>query len=325
MPIIFPTEPAKVNIHLLPKNAEMICYEVSDVLTISAWMPNSFETIIQNDTMSNDEFHSNYCDGCHRNCHSFLQQYYDEETEETDWDHSDLEDHCNVYDEGYHGQYCPEGNTKQDEEVEFQVSNMVFEIDLNHIGNPPRFNYIKDSAYLQAGYVDNGDVVASTIYMASNVFGTEDYPEGICWGYNEKPNNLRETVSYYFSTPFNNDLVSIYQFKENCNSIKYELNSYRREYWSVQENIHYLCDGDDADALMILDAETNIQAFFTMLMAGFKPLEKASHVIMIPILEDTVEKDGNVYRGYTTIPDDLGRKWFISPTSTDDGLLVGQL
>lgn len=319
MSAIFPTEPAKVKLHLVPQNTDVLTYRVEDTLVISAWMPDRFQHIHQSREETNDEFYERYCEGCSRNCCDFLEQYYDEDLKDVDWDHPDLEDHCSVYDNGYNGQTCPRGFYPEDTEVSFDVANMVFEIHLTHLGKVPRFEYVKDSAFLQAGKLVDGEFQATDILMASNVFGSEDYPEGICWGYNPKPHNLREMVTNYFSTPFNNDLVSLEDFAENCYSIR----NYRVYEGNLHENETYLCK--NADALMILDAEENVQGFYTMLMAGFKPLEKAPHVILIPLYETEFERAGSSYRGYQTVPDAVGKPWFISPTGEDVGLLVGQL
>lgn len=324
MSVIFPTEPAKVNIHLVPKNADKISYRVADTLVLSAWMPDGFHTIHQKSKMTNDEFFESYCDGCHRNCYGFLEEYTDEETGDIDWDDPDLADHCSVYDDGYHGQICPRGFELQDEYVDFDIANMVFEIHLTHLGTSPRFTYTKDSAYLQASTEDeDGIFVGTYVEMASNVFGDASYPEGICWGYNPRPNNLREIVSFYFSTPFNNDLCSLDVFQENCREIRYSVDTENYSKNNLDSGEKILAYG--IDAVMILDAEENIQGFYTMLMAGFKPLPEAPHVMLIPLKECEFERNGNLYRGYSTIPDAVGKSWFVSPDIDSEGLLVGQL
>ena len=315
MSVIFPTEPAKVKIHLVPKNTDAITYRVEDTLILSAWMSDHFQRVHQENVMTDDEFHECYCDGCFRNSYYFLEDYKNEDGD-VDWDDPDLENHCNVYDDGYGGQYCPRGFNKEGHYVDFSVANMVFEISLTYLGKSPRFECVGDSAFLQKLMIEkDGTLKATPIQMASNVFGTEEYPEGICWGYNSKPINLRQMVSSYFSTPFNNDLLSLDAFEENCNDIRH--NTYYDEE-NLNLNETYLCE--KADALMILDAEEDIQAFYTMLMAGFKPLTKASHVMLIPLNETEFERNGKLYRGYQTIPDAVNKHWFIS-----QGLLVGQI
>lgn len=324
MSVIFPTEPAKVNLHMLPKGSEMITYNVKDAINISAWMPEGFETINHIGTSTNDDFYHNFCEDCHRNCYHFLSEYEDEDGD-VDWDNPDLDGHCNVYDDGYHGQSCPQGYSQEDEEIFFEVSNMVFTISLNHLGEPPRFNRVADTAYLQAGRVgEDGNLEATSIRMASNVFGGEEYPEGICWGYNRKPDNLREIVLDYFNAPFNNDLVSVSGFKENCNNVDYDKSG---DYYYAENLLHknerHLVSG--ADALMLIDAELHIQAFYTMLMAGFRPLPEAPHVMMIPLDEYEFVRDDTVYRGYKTKEDAVGKVWYIHPNGLEEGIIVGQL
>lgn len=325
MSVIFPTEPAKVNLHMLPKGAEMITYNVKDAINISAWMPDGFQTVEHKSHSSNDNFFHDNCEDCHRNCHSFLAQYIDEDGD-IDWDEPGLVGHCNVYDEGYHGQSCPEGYELEDDEFCFDVSNMVFTISLTHLGEPPRFNCVADSAYLQAGRVnEDGGLEATCIHMASNVFGGEEHPEGICWGYNRKPENLREIVLDYFNAPFNNDLLSVRGFEINCETTRHnkEDYDYYKEGYLFNRNERHLADG--ADALMLVDAELNIQAFYTMLMAGFRPLPKAPHVMMIPLYEHEFVRDGAEFRGYKTKEDAVGKVWYVHPNGLEEGVLVGQL
>lgn len=322
MSVIFPTEPAKVNIHPVPKNAEMITYRVDDTLSLAAWMPNDFHRVQEQRNETNDDFFERYCDGCYRNCSSYLDDYADDDGE-IDWDHPDLDGYCNVYEDGYYGQHCPRGFVKDNNNIDFSVSNMVFEVHLTHLGDVPRYQYSRDTAFIQAGKMVNEELVTTSMRMASNVFGDEESPEGICWGYNSKPNNLREAVSLYFSTPFNNDLLNLETFEDNCITCRREVARDRYSSCYLTNTERFLTY--TTDALMIVDAEENVQAFFTMLMAGFKPLPEASHVMLIPLKESEIEKNGKVYHGYITSPDEVNKSWFISPTGEMSGLLVGQL
>lgn len=319
MSAIFPTQPPSAQIHLLPRNSQFISYEVDDTLTISAWMPNGFQSIIQTRSENQDEFYNDHCEGCERNCSNFLDEYEDEDGE-IDWDcvPGGYHEFCNVYEEGYHGQSCFYGNEMENSDFNLTIANMVFEISLNHIGEPPRFGRMNDSAYLQAGKIINNRIYATETRMASNVFGSSDYPEGICWGNNERPDNLRLIVSNYSSTPFNNDLTSLSAFEDNCNFIRDSVNF---DKFYNKSAYTYLCSGKDADALLFVDAESNIPAFFTLLSAGFNSLPEAPHVMMIPIKEVEIEKDGAHFTGYQTISDAVNRNWFVSM----DGLLVGQV
>jgi len=317
MSVIFPTKPATVKLHPLPKNAEAITYRVEDNIILSAWMPDGYHTVQEQYEMTDDDFYHENCEGCERNCYSFLNQYTDEETDEVDWDQvpGGYYGHCNVYDEGYCGQDCPEGHVKKDSNLEFDISNMVFEISLTHLGDSARFTPVADSAYLAAGVFTNDNVKSTETRMPANVFGSEDNPEGICWGYNSKPHTLREIVTEYYNTPFNNDLTPIECFEENCRSIRSMKN--RHDFCSTDDN--YLCQG--ADQLIMVDAEKNKTAFFHLLTAGYKSLSKAPHIMILPVKESTIHKNGNVFEGYLTDEDSVGKQWFI----TTDGLLIGQV
>ena len=319
MSAIFPTQPPSAQIHLLPRNSQFISYDVSDTLTISAWMRDGFHTISQERKATNDDFYHNHCEGCERNCSNFLNEYEDEDGE-IDWDciPGGYDGYCNVYDEGYSGQSCFYGHEVEDSDFSLTIAPMVFKISLNHIGEPPRFERSGDSAYLQAGKIISNRIYSTDVRMASNVFGSSDHPEGICWGNNDRPDNLRLMVSSYITTPFNNDLTSIDGFENNC---EYTRAGVAMDRFHNRCDDTYLCDGQDADAILFVDAEQNIPAFFTLLSAGFNSLPEAPHVMMIPIKEVEFERDGAHFTGYQTMSDAVNRNWFVSM----DGLLVGQV
>lgn len=320
MSAIFPTNPPSVRIHNLPRNSEFISYRVDDRLTLSAWMPDRFQTIDQESRYTHDDFFHDHCEDCERNCHQYLEQFYDEETEGVDWsqvpggEHS----HCFVYDDGYSGQSCPEGNEGGVREVNFDVANMVFEITLNHLGTPPRYNSQTDCAYLRAGKIVDGRIFNTYMRGASNVFGTETHPNGICWGSNLRPDNLREIVTNYFLTPFNNDLTPLGSFECNCNDTRSDV---RADRYTRNRNDIFLSYGNDTDAVIIADAEQDVDAFFTLLSAGFKSLPESPHVMLIPIKDVTINKNGSTFQGYQTFSDAVSKNWFV----TTDGLLVGQI
>ena len=320
MSVIFQTTPPSVRIHTLPKNSAFISYRVEDSLTLSAWMPDKFQTIKQETRYSSDDFYHDYCEECHRCCYQYLEQFSDEDGE-VDWSEvpGGYEGHCNVYDDGYQGQSCPEGHQAGSQDIEFDVANMVFEIKLNHLGEPPRYNVQNDSAYLRAAQLVDGHIFNTPMRSASNVFGYDGHPEGICWGANERPDNLREIVTNYFLTPFNNDLTSLSTFQNNCGDLRYDVTTDRR---TRNRNDLFLCYGEDvADAVLIVDAELDVNAFFTLLSAGFKSLPEAPHVMLVPVKEASIEKNGVNFQGYQTVPDAVSKNWFV----TMDGLLVGQI
>ena len=319
MSYVFQSAPPQVEVHKLPRRAKFFTYAASDHLTISAWMPDGFDSVSQEIKETNDQFYHNYCGGCERNCHDYLQEYMDEDGEIDDYR---LGPHCFVYEDGYHGQGCPEGNEKQDEEITFDIADMVFEIDLNITNRRALFSKVGDSAYLSAGYVDDSEegepVVFKTYnYSASNVFGSASHPEAICWGSARRPENLREIVTNYAATPFNNDLTKIPSFGHHCDLVREQIASDNYEVASQ----NFLCEGNGVDALLMLDAEKNIPAFFTMLCAGFKSLPELPHIMLIGATEATLERGGAAYQGYLTIPDAVGKQWFVSK----DLQLVGQV
>lgn len=312
--VIFQTEPPSVKVHRLPSNAEFFTYELNDYLRIQAWMPDGFYTINQTQEKSTDEFYEEFCQGCHRNCYDYLER---DEYDEVIWDNvpGGESNHCFVYENGYDGDDCPEGNSLEPQEVFFNIANMVFEISLNH--NSPNFTKVTDTAFLQAGKVVGNTVYTTDSQLASNVFGTEEYPEHICWGYNSVPTSLRNMVTQYTSTPFNNDLLNLDAFERNCNYIREEvaLGNYEMDL-----QLNYLCD-NEYNALILVDAVNYIHSFFTLLTAGYKSIKDAPHIIVVPAKEAVIEKFGMTFKGYQTIPDAVGKSWFVS----DDNKLVGQI
>ena len=314
MSAIFPTTPPEGTLHFIPKNAEFISYQVGDNLTLSAWMPDGFYTVEAKFSESNDQFFENHCDNCERNCYSFLDDYQDEDGDVC-WD--DIPNgHCDVYNDGYHGQPCPKEYTKDEGGLDFPVSNMVFEISLSHLGTSSIFSRQFDSAFLCAGKLtEKNEIVATDVHMASNVFGTSDSTEGICWGYNNRPDNLSEIVTEYISTPFNNDLLPIRCFYDNCQEARLDIRTgdYQLSYDK------YLCSGKSA--LLLLDASRDIKAFFQMISAGFTSLPEAPHVMILPLSERTITLGTHSISGYCTDSDAVGKSWFVS----NSGQILGQV
>jgi hypothetical protein len=316
MSAIFPTNPPEATIHFIPKNAEFISYRVEDNLILSAWMPDGLVTVDSNVSDNNDAFHENHCEECERNCSSYLDDFLDEDGDVI-WD--DIPNgHCAVYDEGYHGQYCPLGYEKRVEVFNFNVSNMVFEIHLSHQGTPKPFSPQTDTAFLCAGKLDEKNQITSTdVYMASNVFGNSENIEGICWGSNSRPDNLSEVVSQYISTPFNNDLLDIQEFYDNCQEARRAIRI--NDYDLVTDGDTYLCSGKSA--LLLIDASQHINAFFQMISAGFTSLSEAPHIMIIPLSERTITLGTNSISGFCTDLDAVGKSWFVSSY----GAILGQV
>lgn len=319
MPVIFQTEPPVVNVHHLPKGASFFSYKIDDLLNIKAWMPDGYKEIHQEFKMSNDDFYNEYCEQCSRNCYSFLNDHCDEDGE-VDW--SDIPggegNHCYVYDDGYTGQHCPEGNVIEDDSIDMKIANMVFKVGLNYKSKYNIFSVESDSACLRAGKVEFDRVYSTDFYQASNVFGDSTQIGHICWGGNTAPDNLKGIVDVYFNSPFNNDLLPVTIFDINCENLRRDV---QNDNFKLLHNEKFLCYGGEADAVLLVHAEYNIPAFFTLLSAGFQPLEELKYVMIIPLQEVRIEKDGAFYDGYQTSPDSLNKRWFIS-SSYD---LVGQI
>ena len=336
---IFPTEPARVNIHLLPSEAEFISYYVdSQALTIRAWMPANYSEFEEVNSINRkyDEFYSNHCSSCPRRTLKYLRDTYPDVFPKSDYYNNDVvedffrnarenQSECDVWWRGFNGQHCMEGHEFKPKEAEkISISNMVFDIKLNYKGKPPRFEkvYEGDNAHLRAGYKEeNGEIYQTPPFAAANVYSgdhpdEDDYTYGkICWGRVSWPENLRGIVSSYFQSNFNNDLLRLSSFRENIYSLKDAV-----EDGNYHKSDHkFLCSG--YDCLIMIDADQDVQAFFTMLMAGFTPIPEAPHVMIIPAKTSTIQKEDSVYFGYTTQEDAVGRKWYIS----SEGYLIGQL
>lgn len=337
---IFPSEPAKVNIHLLPSKAEFISYSLnSETLDIRAWMPANYSEFVNSEskTQQYNDFFRSHCDSCHRNGRSyFVEKYpelFDEDGDIISYNEGDsffigaeqTQSECSVWWRGFRGQFCLEGNEFSSTDIELKkISNMVFDIKLKYRGPSPRFEkvYKGDNAHLKAGYFENGEIYETISLPASNVYSNSEnlaesgYKYGpICWGGVNTPNNLRMIVDSYFQSNFNNDLLRISSFSSNID----QLESEKKDHKYKKSNHNFICSG--YDALILIDADQNVQAFFTMLMAGFTSIPEAPHVMLVPAKTSTIQKGDSMYFGYTTQKDAVGREWYIS----SEGYLIGQL
>lgn len=326
---IFQEAPPEVIIHPLPRNAKYITARFEDTLCLAAWMPKDIYKVVERSRQSSDSFFEEYCSECERNCYEYLEEYRDEDGE-VDWD--EVGPHCDVYNEGYYGQDCPLGYSKQVQEYQFDVCEMTFEIYLKYrvstsrdsdsiqYERNSRYTRMADSAYLCGSKVNETENVIqmTETYLPSNVFGYDDEPGAICWGVIEPPKTLRGIESNFFATKFNNDLTRIHKFYENSNEV-----NRRSNFDSTHHMILINNEGAEhkMDTLVIVDAEKHINAFFTLLCAGFKPQSEAPHVMLIPAREVELHREGMTFNGYLTQPDDLGKEWFIS----QDNRLVGQV
>ncbi len=327
---IFPSEPAAVNLHPVPTQAEFISYLVDpDTLTIRAWMPDNYSSFEESSSTSReqDRFYDNNCCNCPRN----TRRYYEETHPELfdagmSWRDSSIESftinnpgECFVYMNGYRGQDCPLGFKFEDPESKrHSISEMVFDIQLSHKG---QFKKYIDNAHLQAGFVnESGEVYETNPCSAANVYSGDRDREGfiygkICWNYIEDPKTLREIVTSYFGSKFNNDLLRLSSFKTNISAIRQ-----KKEENKYNKSLHkFICSG--YDCLVMIDGSKDVQAFFTMLMAGFKSLPELPHIMIVPAKTSTIKQGDMIYLGYTTQEDAVGRSWYVST----EGAIIGQL
>lgn len=322
MSVIFPTQPAKVKIHPIPSNANFISYSNSfGAIALKAWMPSGLANFSYTESSlyasDDDEFYLTFCESCERNCSQYFSDTYKYDfslCRRTFFNNlRDTEQDCTVYYHGYHGEECPLGNTldDNDEMTEVTISDTVITIFLNRRLLPS--HSLKGEAVLCSGYVKDDEVYTTQILRSGNCWTNN----AICWGDNRKPDNLRGMVNTYLYSSFNNDLTGLENYKNNnirLEELKKNQNSYRK---SMHDK--FLCQG--YDNLMMLDAHDDIQAFYTMLMAGFTPLPEFPHYMLIPMDTCTIAKNDNYYLGYKTEADSVGRHWYVS----SEGFLIGQL
>lgn len=324
MSSIFPTSPAKVYIKLLPKNADFISYEFTDrSFKLKAWIPAGLYSFRMR--LMVDRFYVQHCEGCGRNTADYIDDLY-EDLEIGDDDDEiislmRLDDECMVYWEGDSAcENCPLGYELSDEITEeIQISNSVVVETVNYnnrYGNI--FDAVSDAfnVHLRAGEFDEDGLIRSTRSLrAANVHDTGN----VCWGNTNdygKPKNLREAATTYFTSNFNSDLLNLSSFKENNRIIERHK---ERNLYEESKTDKFVCAG--YDALMCIEAQQNVQAFYTMLMAGFRPLPELPNIMIIPVEESSIQKEDNFYFGYLTKPDTVGRQWYVS----SEGYLLGQL
>jgi hypothetical protein len=332
MSVIFPKAPAKTHIHLLPRAAEFISYNIVDFgFTLKAWMPSGYSFITNKRRYSNvnDQFYYEVCSNCQRNTDEYFNNKFpdipnifvssssfkkvqDRIKELNDGD-------CNVRFKGFRGQKCPLGKTIEPEK-QHAISNSVFVMGINYKKGYVPTNHF--NAHLRAGdFNENGDIISTVAYRMPNVHeGTLAYNGQVCFGSvnnYKKPKNLREFSTLFFSTQFNNDLLKITTFIEYCKKME-ELKKSSDNY-SSNVNEKFICAG--YDALMLIDADKDIQAFYTMLLAGFRPIPEIPQMMIVPLEESTIQKDDNLYFGYLTKEDSVGRQWYVTP----EGFIIGQL
>jgi hypothetical protein len=322
MSFLSPVEPFSGVLHDVPSDAQFISYEVQpDNLIISAWMAPSTHDY-REPSQSNDAFYEENCDGCHRNCYSFYDNYTDEDGE-IDWDHSELQDDCNVYENGYHGQRCPDGYVKSGNDGDYVsrfYGDMVFTASFGILNKNPKQRLIPTgyNAFLRKGRyrTDTKKIHYSATKPAANVYGAyleNPVGSGICWGTNEIPDSLQGCAVSYYTSGFNNDLYRVEYFFKHCE----EMEALRCLHSS--DTMKLLTK--KADSLFMVDAEQHANTFASMLMAGFQPLENCQHIMAIPVHKCSIKVNNGIVYGYKTEKDGVGLHWFIS----QDAKLIGQL
>lgn len=329
MSVIFPTSPASVRIKLLPKNAEFISYEfINRTLKLKAWIPGgiySFAMISSQSALS--RFYTEHCDGCERNTRDYIENLFDEEfyCESEIPDLMEENGECTVYFRGERECVnCPLNYTiNEDEDAESHpISNsVVVETLIYNDRYGDIFDSVGFNVHLRAADFDeNGLIRATSAYQSANVHpGDRMYSGNVCWGntneYN-RPKNLREATAIYFNSEFNNDLLNLTTFKDYNEGLEIRKN---QNLYEDSEEDKFICAG--YDALMCIEAQKDVQAFYTMLTAGFRPIPELPNIMFIPLEESSIQKDDNFYFGYLTKPDAVGRQWYVS----SEGYLLGQL
>lgn len=301
--LLFSETPAKGSLHLLPRNTTAISYNYSpDQLLLAAHLEDNCAKVNQLNQVDNrvyDVFFNENCYDCvhdsGRRCRSVREEGFNYLT------------------------VCPRGlETPTPDKVEFDVAPAIFHCHLN-LSQEKRFQSCYSKAFLQGTVVNNKRIKLSRNRKPmANTWGRRDEDFKICWGGNLAPKSLRGIVKLFFDSPFNNDLVKIRDFVANNQVVKNDIKSdnYFRTYSTL-----YTLITEKADALFLLHAEDNVAAFFWMLAAGFKPLNDANHLLLLPVMETQLEHEGVTYHGYLTQKDSCNKEWFI----TKNGDLIGQL
>lgn len=298
---LFSDTPAKVYLHLLPQKTNAISYTYTpDVLTLSAHMEDNFAQVDQVDPRNRsiyDQFYRDNCYSCRYEksgrCESVRNYGVNSDT------------------------VCPRGfKFEEEEKVTFDVSPAIFHCPLR-LSDTKRFQRISNSTkvYLQASKVNDKRIkLSKTRKPLANTWSSNNV---ICWGRNSAPKSLRGMVDLFFNSPFNNDLVSIQEFVTNSKVVKEDLE--KDNFFRTYSRYKFIAE--KADALLMLHAEDNVQAFFWMLSAGFKTISEASHLMLIPLKETVLEHEGISYPGFLTPSDACNKEWFV----TKSGDLIGQL
>jgi hypothetical protein len=336
MSIIFPSKPAPVAIQNLPTKAEFISYRIQEgYLKIKAWMKDGmgFIETSEDELDTYNDFHERYCDGCERITHDYFCDNYGNGDGYIDYNRAINSGECMVRFDGYEGQDCPEGHELSSTiPNRIELKNLVFEGSFfltekqvrsgrDEYGEKiwetvERFKPFSFNVHLCKGDFDeDNNIIHTSKRPCSNVHCDYEAPSvgKVCWGEYDTPRNIREAVSVFTTTKFNNDLINVRTFIEGISDVENQT-----PFIKSKDN-NFLCAG--YDALMMLDGERDRQAFYTMLTAGFRSLPDAPHIMLIPLEQATIRKNDEFYFGYLTKPDSVGRQWYIS----SENYLIGQM
>ena len=299
MSIIFSESLSRAVVYPVPERTNAISYIYTpDRLVVAAHLKDTWTTInhtVSSDLDERDRFYRVHCSG------------------------GEFEDggRCESV-RNYGVQFdtiCPDGYSVPNDtkEYSFTPAQSIFQIDLDIANKKNIFTHIGGAkARMRGTKVEDGKIFLTTLSLnPSNVLG-DNY---ICWGSQVQPDNLRGIVNLFFSSRFNNDIVSVRDFRLNCTSIRRAVNA------GDYDTCKYNFIADSADALLMIHSGVHLGAFFQMTAAGFKPIPECSSIIVIPLKVVEIDHEGETYRGYKTPYDACRKSWFVSST----GELVGQL
>jgi len=300
---LFSNSPAPGRLYLTPKNTVAISYKYTpDILFFSAHMQDGAHTIycekVPYTRGDEEDFYDSHCDSCTYNSGGQCSHVIDNGT--------------------YYRTYeCPAGHSMPDQILlSFPLSEVVFQHGIN-LSSELRFQtHVHDGT---RAWLQGTKVISKSIKNTNETFRMSNvHPEGnICWGdESARPVSLRGLVDLYISSEHNNDLVSLRCFKNNCETLRGMIERHGCTQVSQNKLI-----AEQADALYLIHIDENFHAYFTLIAAGFQPLEEMRSILIVPLTETILSHDGQEYSGYLTPPDSCGKQWFVST----NGNLLGQM
>ena len=358
MSLIFPEKPSKVNIHLLPSKAELFTYKITDYFVLSAWLPDNANNLGTTGTVnaSATEFYKQFCRSCphyHNNeddedyepCYAYNSQY-DGESCMSGHSYESLEAGFSTANMAFQVKFNHLGD-----EPRFQykgdsafIQSAVYKDGMIHKSQRYRAANVHGSSDHPENICWGTSLRPNSLREAVDTYFSTPFNSDLLSLTQFKRNNenIRTTLNKAYSNIDTLDSFTVNQLIDICRNSG--LSRYSRlnkgqlldlirttgvaknfvsSPYSPDPTEKYLCSS--ADAMMIIDAEQDRMAFFTMLSAGFTSIPEVPHVMMIPMKTDTFTKGGHQYYGHITYPDAVGKNWYIYPESTNTGVLVGQI